>query len=103
MMGGYGRGYYGGNMMGGGWLYEIFFFCFGLLILAGIVLLIVWAVRTMSGGHGTGHAGPPLSGTSGPTKPSASQDEACAIARKRYANGEITKEQYEEICKTLGV
>lgn len=32
-----------------------------------------------------------------------SKDTACEIARKRYAKGEITKEEYEEICETLGV
>jgi putative membrane protein len=83
MMYGYG-GY--GNMMGGygGWL----FLLFGLLILAGIVLLVVWAVRSMSGSGQHHPASPPV-------------DDACAIAKVRYAKGEITKEQYEEICKTL--
>jgi putative membrane protein len=99
MMGGYGRGYYGGanGMMGGGWLGDILFFAFGLLILAGIVLLVVWAMRTMSGGHSQAGPGAP------PTQMPSQQDEACAIARKRFASGEITKEQYEEICKSLGV
>jgi putative membrane protein len=88
---GYGQGYgYGGwgNMMngGGGWLVLIF----GLMVLAGIALLVVWAVRAMSG-----------SGQH-PQTPSR-VDDACAIARTRFAKGEITKEQYEEICKALGV
>ncbi len=75
-------------MMGGlgGWL----FLLFGLLILAGIVLLVLWAVRSMSGS--AQHPQPP-----------SSTNDACAIAKTRYAKGEITKEQYEEICKTLGV
>lgn len=94
-MGYYGRGYEG--MMGGGWFSGLLFFAFAVLILAGIVLLIVWAVRSISGGHGSGQQ-PGPGGSAG-----AAQDEACAIARKRYASGEITKEQYEEICKTLGV
>lgn len=84
---GYGYGTYG-NMMGGfgGWLFALF----GLVMLAGIVLLVVWAVRSM-GGSGRQH----------PTAPPA--DEACTIAKVRYAKGEITKEQYEEICKALRV
>jgi uncharacterized membrane protein len=99
MMGGYGRGYSGMMGYGGGsWLYDLFFFAFAVLILAGIILLIVWAVRAISGGHGAGSAG-----TGTPAQPGATQDEACAVARKRYASGEISKEQYEEICKTLGV
>ncbi len=77
----------GGTMMGGfgGWL----FLLFGALVLAGIVLLIVWAVRSMGG---TGHGAPMAPRV----------DEACAIAKVRYAKGEITKEQYEEMCRTLG-
>ena len=50
MMGGFGGGY-GTGMMGGG-LGAIIWLLFGLLILAGIVLLIVWAVRSSSQGRG---------------------------------------------------
>jgi putative membrane protein len=84
---GYGYGGYG-NMMGGwgGWLFGLF----GLLVLAGVVLLVVWAVRAMSG-SAHHQAGTP------------SGEDACSIAKVRFAKGEITKEQYEEICKTLGV
>jgi putative membrane protein len=88
---GYGQGYgYGGygNMMGG-WGGGLFLL-FGLIALIGIVLLVVWAVRAMSG-----------SGQHPQMPPRA--DDACAIARTRFAKGEITKEQYEEICKALGV
>ena len=89
MMGyGYGYGPYG--MMGGwGWLVSLFF---GLIVLVGIVLLVIWAVRAMSG-----QSHHPMSPPPGPKS-----DEACEIARVRYAKGEITKEQYDEICKTLG-
>jgi uncharacterized membrane protein len=90
MMYGQGYGYSGGygNMMGGygGWIFGLF----GLLILVVIVLLVVWAVRSISG---SAHHHAPL--------PTA--DDACTIAKARYAKGKITKEQYEEICKTLGV
>jgi putative membrane protein len=88
---GYGQGYgYGGyGSMMGGWG-EWLFLLFGLIALAGIVLLVVWAMRSMSG-----------SGQHLQTPPRG--DEACAIARTRFAKGEITKEQYDEICKALGV
>jgi putative membrane protein len=96
MMYGYGRGagYGGYGMMGGygGWL-ALFF---GLLVLVGVVLLVIWAVRTMSG-PGHDHVVVP------PTAPTPPTDDACSIAKLRYAKGEITKDQYEEICKTLGV
>ena len=56
----------------------------GLLFLAGLVALAVWAVRrskqpaAMTGGH-----------------------EALDIARKRYAGGEISHEEFEKIKKNL--
>ncbi len=99
MMGGYGRGYgydggYG-NMMGGSWFGGAMMLLFGALILVGIVLLVIWAVRSMSGSkHHQPVAGQPMMPPS---------DDACNIAKVRYAKGEITKEQYEELCKTLGV
>ena len=68
---------------------------FGLLVLAGLVLLVVWAVRAASG-HG--HATPGGSGMSG----SVGHDEALAIAKKRLASGEITAEQYRDIMQALG-
>ena len=92
---GYGRGYgYGyGNMMGGGWFVGLMMLLFGALVIALIVLLIMWAVRA-STGHSS-HPGmmPPAGG--------AGHHEAVAIAKKRLANGEITKEQYDEIKNTL--
>lgn len=96
MMGGYGRGFgYGyGNMMGGGWFGGLLFLLFALLICAGIVMLIVWAVRA-SGSHGASGATPPPTGAVG-------HDEAVAIAKRRLASGEITNEQYDEIMRSLG-
>jgi uncharacterized membrane protein len=91
--GGYGGGY--GGMMGGGFG-GFLFFLFGVLFIAGIVLLVIWAVRA-SGGHG--HAAP---GAAPPAPGAAAHDEAVAIAKRRLASGEITPEQYGEIMRTLG-
>lgn len=92
---GYGRGYgYGyGDMMGGGWFGGVMMLLFGVLIIAGIVMLVIWAVRA-SGGHTSGGM------TSHPGV--AGHHEAVAIAKKRLASGEITKEQYDEIMRSLG-
>jgi uncharacterized membrane protein len=92
MMGGWGYGY--NNMMNGGWLGGLLLLLFGALVVAGIVVLIVWTVR-----QSTGH-----SASGGPVPPSgvAGHDEAIAIAKRRLASGEITKEQYDEIMKVLG-
>lgn len=59
---------------------------FWLLVVAGVVLLVVWAVRTASR-QGTG-----------PTMQGA---DALEIARRRYASGEISKEQFEQLKNDL--
>ena len=90
---------YGYNMMGGGWAGTLIMLFFGLLILAGIVLVIVWAIRASSG-HGQvgqGHPGAGSSMSSG----AAAHDEAVAIAKRRFASGEIDKTQYDEIMRGL--
>lgn len=91
MMGPYGWGY---DMMGGGWFGGLLMLLFSVLIIAGVVLLVIWAVR-QSTGH-TSSEGPQRS------SPHTGSDEAIAIARKRLASGEITPEQYEELMRTLG-
>jgi len=92
---GYGRGLgLGYDMMGAGWLGGLVMLFFGLLVLVGLVLLVVWAVRATAGGHPSNGAG---SGVS-----DGGRDAAVAIARKRLAAGEITAEQFEEIMRALG-
>jgi putative membrane protein len=63
----------------------IFGFLLMILFWGGIIAMIVWAVRR-STGHGTYGLNPrsPLD-----------------IAKERYAKGEITKEQFEQIKKDL--
>lgn len=70
----------------GSWIGMAFMMFFGLIFLAGLALLVVWLVR--SGSHGQTMQ----SGTSA----------ACDIAKQRYARGEITRDQFEEICRTVG-
>jgi uncharacterized membrane protein len=96
MMQGYGNGY--GVMGGGGW-FGIVAALFWLLVIAGIVVLIVWGIRQLSGG-GHGHS---AQAPGGGVAAQPARDEACEIARVRYAKGEITREQYAEICHGLGV
>ena len=59
---------------------------FGLLIVVGVILLIIWAARRPSG-------------TS--SGQSSTSDPALDAARRRFANGEITKEQLDDIQRTL--
>ncbi len=80
---------WGGNgwgMMGGFgwmWLMPIFFILFWGLVIWGIVAL----VRGSSGSRGSD---------------SPAADSALEVLKKRYARGEIDKEEYEEKKKDLG-
>jgi putative membrane protein len=86
--GGYNWGM-GPGMMGWGygmgWLGPVFM----IIILVAVVLLIVFLVRgiSSSGGHGTHN---PVTG-----------DSALDILKKRYARGEINKDEFEEKKKDL--
>lgn len=90
----YSRGLGLGYGMGGGWFGAILMALFGLLVIAGIVLLVMWAVRTSHLAH---------SGTSvGSRRAPLDGDEAVAVCRRRYASGEIDKAQYDEMMDALG-
>ncbi len=82
MMGGFG---YGGMGLLGGLIGLIF----NLAVVVGIVLLIVWAVRRFTGNSLNGNQ------TSGNQTPRE-------ILQARYARGEITREQYQQMLQDLG-
>lgn len=63
---------------------------FVVLFWGGIILLIVWGVKQI-GGTRRETVPPPAMGRPTPLE----------IAKERYAKGEITKEQYEQIKKDL--
>jgi putative membrane protein len=82
MMGGGMMGMHGFGGMGlfGGWIGLLF----NLAIIIGIVILVVWAVkRFTSGGVSTGSQTPR------------------EILQARYARGEITRDQYQQILQDL--
>ncbi len=88
---GYGYGSPGGMMGGGygvgsiiGFFMMIVFF---ILIIVGVVLLIKWLVeQTSRGAHPHSMMG----------------DQALDILRQRYAKGEISKEEFDQMRKDLG-
>jgi len=95
--GGYGRGMMG---FGFGGLFV------GLLCLIFFIALIVWIIRMVTGRrHGMGcgmhgmHGMYGMYDDQGPMH--GMQDEALAILRKRFAGGDITKEEYDERLKAL--
>ncbi len=79
MMGGFG---FGGMMLGG-----LLMLAFWVLVIVGVV----WLVVTLARGGGQLSAG-----TSTPGQTSLD------ILKVRYAKGEITKEQYEQMKRDLG-
>ncbi len=80
-------GPWGGGMMGGwsAWWWGLIMMIFWLLILIGLVLLVVWAIRQIVHREGV------PTGTS----------RALEIVQERYARGEISREQYEQMRRDL--
>ena len=76
-----------GSFFGGGigWIGIILSFIFFILIIIGIILLIVWLVKR----------------TTHPGIEDKKGSKALEVLKERYAKGEITKEQYENIKKDL--
>jgi putative membrane protein len=86
---GYGQGP-GAGMMGWGygmgWLGMILMGLFWIAIIVGIIFLIRWLfVSTGARGHGT-----------------ISEDSPLEILKRRYARGEINKEEFEQKRRDLG-
>jgi putative membrane protein len=72
-------------MMYNGFGWWIFGGIFMIIFWGGLIALIVWAVTRL-----TRRGGPP------------ERHDAMDIARERYARGEITREQFDQIKKDLG-
>jgi len=60
----------------------------GIALLVGLILLIIWLVRRLSNGH-----------TGAPAPDAQTPKE---IAQARYAKGEISREEYQQIITDLG-
>jgi putative membrane protein len=82
MMGPYMMGGFAG---GAGIFWMIFNLIFFLLIITGVVLLIIWLVRKTS-----------ASGSA-----EIKKDSALEILKTRYARGEISKKEYDDMKKDL--
>jgi putative membrane protein len=82
---GMGPGTMGGYGYGMGWFGTIIMIVFWVLVIVGIVFLIRWlAASTRSEG-----------------RRSRPEDSALEILKRRYARGEINKEEFEEKRKSL--
>lgn len=87
MMGGY------GSMMGWTWL-------FWALLIGGIVLLVVLAVRFFSGGMNRGGTG--RGQVPGADGPASGASAARRTLDERYARGELSTEEYRDRLNVLG-
>jgi putative membrane protein len=83
--GGYGMGQ---GMMGSGygmgWFWPIIMIAFWIAVIVGIIFLIRWVVLTTNKGRET-----------------KTESSALEILKKRYARGEVNKEEYEKIKKDI--
>ena len=83
MMGNFGFG-------GMGWIGMILGAIISIALLIGLVILTVWAVRRIS------------ANSSQPGTQITSGQSARDIAQARYAKGEISREEYQQILSDLG-
>lgn len=105
----------------GMWVAMAFAVFFGLMVLVGLVLIVVWAARA-AGGRDEGRGGdrgwderggprnqrdwtvgsaPGGWDERGGGGQAGGVEQACDAARMRYARGEISREEYEEICRVV--
>jgi putative membrane protein len=69
---------------GMGWFFPIIMLAFWIAVIIGIFFLVRWAISSANKDHGY-----------------KSQESALDILKKRYARGEINKEEFEERKKDL--
>jgi putative membrane protein len=79
-----------GNFGAWGWVAMILQTVFWIGLIAGVILLIVWAIRRSS------QASTTVSGYAISGQPTAKD-----ILQARYARGEITREQYQQMLDDL--
>jgi putative membrane protein len=83
-----GPGYMGPGMMGWGygmgWGWSIIMIAFWIAVIAGIIFLIRWIAMSTDKG-----------------KTAGGEDSALEILKKRYARGEINRQEFEEKKKDL--
>ena len=85
--GGSGGWQMGPGMMGGwgmGWFGMIFMIFFWVLVIMGLAFLIKWLIQTTKG-----------------ASPEQGSSRAIDILKERYAGGEITKEEFEQMKKDI--
>ena len=75
-------GFYGGGL---GWIGMVFGFIFFILVVIGIIFLIVWLVKR----------------SNNPGVENRTDSKSLEVLKERYAKGEITKDQFDNMRKDL--
>ena len=75
-------GFYGGGL---GWIGMVFGFIFFILVVIGIIFLIVWLVKR----------------SNYPGVENRAESKALEVLKERYAKGEITKDQFDNMKKDI--
>lgn len=92
---------WGWGFDGVSWLLMALMMLFPLMVIVGIAMLIVWAIRrTDEAALGRSDQEGWRDRDRGQYR-EARSDEALEIVARRYANGEITREQYDEMVAAL--
>lgn len=77
------------GMMGGMWLGPILGLVVSLLLIAALVLLVIWLYQQVRDGGRSRHSS------------ERGEPEALDVARRRYARGELTAEEFERLRRDL--
>ncbi len=72
--------------------FGILYTVFGLLLSVGVIIVIIWLVIRLSKGDTSGRDG---------TEASQQPERPIQIVKERYARGEISREEYQQIKKDL--
>lgn len=70
-------------MWGDHWMFGGYMWLFWILVLGGLIFLIWWIIKQSQ------------------SRPSGSEDDALEILKKKYAKGEIDKEEFEQKKKDI--
>ena len=81
----HGWGFYG--MGGFNWIWVIVNLAIIVAVIVAIVLFVIWLVRRLTASNHT----------TGPAYSRAAVEDAKSIAKRRYAQGEISREEYQQI------
>ncbi len=85
--------------MGGGWFVWLIALLLFLLLVGGLIAVVVWLVSRGPSGTHSASGGRASGGRASGGR--ASGEDAMDVLRRRYANGEISREEYQRMRQDL--